>query len=265
MCALVLALRKIPIYAPAGGDAVLGSSDKPTYSVTVSDAEAAANREAFAKTKEEKRLVPSKKPEDPAPIETTSKEAAPGVEVSGNRDPATPSTLRYRHSTLNETAALSTLNTRDPAADTAEDPTDLIGSEPHTSGSSTPQDPHRSADLEEVRSLLHRQITRGKRRTTATDVSTGVPSMSETSIPPRVDSQYSTYPPQTLDPYLPQTARYNAPQQQQQPPAPPSGPPPPSQAPQQMQQVPQQIRRPVPGSGNAFAQQAREEQQHYKL
>ncbi|KAI4125265.1 MAG: hypothetical protein LQ347_005430, partial [Umbilicaria vellea] len=70
MCALVLGLRKIPIYAPGGGGATLGSSDMPTYSVSVSDAEAAAKREAFAKTKEAKRLVPSPAVVHPTPDAT---------------------------------------------------------------------------------------------------------------------------------------------------------------------------------------------------
>ncbi|TKA58227.1 hypothetical protein B0A49_10996, partial [Cryomyces minteri] len=56
MCALVLALRKIPIYAPGGGDAVLGSESKPTYAVAVTDADAALFRDQFAAKKEAKRL-----------------------------------------------------------------------------------------------------------------------------------------------------------------------------------------------------------------
>jgi hypothetical protein len=35
MCALVVALRKVPINSPGGGDAALGSAEKPTWSVAV--------------------------------------------------------------------------------------------------------------------------------------------------------------------------------------------------------------------------------------
>lgn len=261
MCALVLALRKIPIYAPGGGDAALGSSDKPTYSVAVTDTEAAANREAFAKTKEGKRLVPTKKPDEPAatnqpdqpiPITTPAKGTS-GTDIPDPNDSATPSPLRYRLSTLDEIKALSSLNDRHPAADTAHDPSDLIDADIQTSGSTTPHDARRSTDLEEMRGLLHRQSTRGKRKALSsrtmkgTAPPPGVPAISESALPtPRMEVEYKSYPPQTLDPYLQQRgSAYEA-----QLPS--------SEVRPAMQQVPQ-IPSPVPGSGNAFAQQARDE------
>lgn len=246
MCALVLALRKIPIYAPGGGDSVLGSSDKPTYTVAVTDTEAAANREAFANKKENKRLVPSKKPDDPVSTKATAKEhSSTGININETTDNINSSVLRNRLSRLDETAALDTLNARHPAADTAQDPSDFADAEVSTSGASTPRDPHRSADLEEVRGLLHRQSTRGKRK--AANGSSNVAS----GFTPRMDVEYNSYPPQTLDPYTQPVVNYEAR-------APPPQPLPqlPGRSPQMMQ-VPQG-RVPVPGSGNAFAQQARE-------
>ncbi len=59
MCALVLALRKVPIYGPGGGCEPLGGPTNPGYSVSVSDELAAAARDKAAKAKEAKRLVPS--------------------------------------------------------------------------------------------------------------------------------------------------------------------------------------------------------------
>lgn len=50
MCALVVALRKVPINSPGGGDAVLGSAEKPTWSVAVPPVDAIA---AYRKYKEE--------------------------------------------------------------------------------------------------------------------------------------------------------------------------------------------------------------------
>jgi hypothetical protein len=45
MCALVLALRKVPIFGPGGGGgAPLGDPANPTYSVSVSDEIASAAR-----------------------------------------------------------------------------------------------------------------------------------------------------------------------------------------------------------------------------
>ncbi|KAI8630822.1 serine/threonine protein kinase [Xylariaceae sp. FL1651] len=62
MCALVLALKKIPIYAPGGGGEALGGPTNPTYSVSVSDMEAAAARDKAAKNKDAGRLVPRSSP-----------------------------------------------------------------------------------------------------------------------------------------------------------------------------------------------------------
>ncbi len=58
MCALVAALRRVPIYAPGGGDAALGSENKPTYSVSVSEGFAAEARQHFSEQKDAKRLRP---------------------------------------------------------------------------------------------------------------------------------------------------------------------------------------------------------------
>ncbi|KAK8086846.1 mechanosensitive ion channel [Apiospora phragmitis] len=56
ICALTLALKRVPIYGPGGGGDALGAPENPTYSVAVSDAEAAEARKKSAKAKEEARL-----------------------------------------------------------------------------------------------------------------------------------------------------------------------------------------------------------------
>ncbi|KAL8637049.1 MAG: hypothetical protein Q9228_005633 [Teloschistes exilis] len=172
MCAIVLALRRIPIYAPGGGDAVLGSSDKPTYSVTVSDEQAAASREAYTKTKEEKRLIPSKKPNPPEDTAVSSATDATPVATS-----AIPPPLRYRLPPLAETSALSDLNSRDPAAGTAHDLQDPDVD--HATDARRSSDSRRSGDIEEVRGLLHRQSTRGKRKASNVSPAKVPPSISE--------------------------------------------------------------------------------------
>ncbi|KAL9126827.1 MAG: hypothetical protein Q9217_004178 [Psora testacea] len=174
MCALVLALRKIPINAPGGGAAVLGSADQPSYSVSVSDEQAAASRDAFDKAKEAKRLFPTKKSD--LPDESPTRGISSSADSSDPRDSATPPPLKYRQRP-SESAALSSLNTRHPAADTANNPKDIIEQntfKPLTrsvSGDDTPPDHDRSVSIEEVRGMLRRQSTRGKRRP-----SVGVPS-----------------------------------------------------------------------------------------
>ncbi|KAG6997504.1 mechanosensitive ion channel protein Msy2 [Physcia stellaris] len=277
MCALVLALRKIPIYAPGGGDAALGSSDKPTYSVTVSDAEAAKARDAYAATKEGKRMVPTKKPS------TTEKNpfgSSTAVDATPDpQDPATPPPLRYRLPPLTEQAALTDLNSRDPAADTALDRRSSDRSSPpnrtpasEDGGSSL----DRKASIEEVRGLLRRQSTRGKRRPSGsgapyasaqgtqsglglnvpTPVQEGNDSPSEyfgQMAPPPQQQQGYPRREQSQDPYLQQAQRYQGQQGQAVRPGDlEAG----IGAGAQMRQV----RQPAPGAGNSFAMDRRREE-----
>lgn len=166
MCALVLALRKIPIYAPGGGDAALGSSDKPSYSVTVSDAEAAKAREAYAATKEEKRMVPTMKaePKDKNPFGSST---AVDIPDRDPQDSTAAPPLRYRLPPVTEQAALMDLNTRNPATDTALDSRDSNGGSSPIRASASDDGRSsfdRNASLDEVRGMLRRQSTKGKRR-----------------------------------------------------------------------------------------------------
>lgn len=59
MCELLRVMRSIPIDPPGGNDAAVGSSENPTYSVTVSDSEAAGFRGTRKEELEEKRLFPA--------------------------------------------------------------------------------------------------------------------------------------------------------------------------------------------------------------
>lgn len=59
MCALALALKKVPIYGPGGGNEPLGGPLNPSYSVAVTDEFAAAKRKEAADNKEAKRMVPT--------------------------------------------------------------------------------------------------------------------------------------------------------------------------------------------------------------
>lgn len=178
MCALVLALRKIPINGPGGGGPALGSVDQPTYSVTVSDAQAAANRDAAAKAQDAKRLFPAGKSDLPTKSKPAEKpDSSPKNGLAGvisstepdMRDSITPPPLRLRHPPASESNALATLNSRRPAADTASTPGDQL--EPttprsiaHSVSTMDMPDVDRTVSIEEVRGLLRRQSTRGKRR-----------------------------------------------------------------------------------------------------
>ncbi|KAG0648727.1 Mechanosensitive ion channel Msy1 [Hyphodiscus hymeniophilus] len=144
MCALVLALRKVPIYGPGGGGEPLGGPTNPSYSVAVSDSLAAESRDKAAEAKEAKRLVPSM----PAP-------KAP----SGDFGPA------------GEEKAAEAMNARAPTADAAHETTNTDkaiwnSAEDRTLDSRDESlERHRSNGIEDLREgLIKRQSTRGRRR-----------------------------------------------------------------------------------------------------
>ncbi|KAF2006880.1 hypothetical protein P154DRAFT_421332 [Amniculicola lignicola CBS 123094] len=143
MCALVLALRKIPIYGPGGGDAALGDAGHPSWSVAISPEAALAAREKFNDDKDAKRLFPTKKSE-------SEDSDAPG-NASGSD---------YL-SVGKEAGAINTLTTRKPGADPIRDDTWAARDDVSTLGRpSMDQRP----DLDEVRGLLHKESNKGKRR-----------------------------------------------------------------------------------------------------
>lgn len=254
MCALVLALRKIPINAPGGAAPLLGSADQPTYSVTVSDAQAAANREAAAKAQDAQRLFPVNKPDLPAksrpaekpdpPAKTGQAGVTSGAEPN-MRDSVTPPPLRFRHPAASESNALATLNSRRPAADTAHTPGDLL--EPttpntvaHSVSTMDVPDYDRTVSIEEVRGLLRRQSTRGKRRASSGAAKFPRPPVSTSNLaqpPPSLGLEYDPYAYTSQQP-----SRLAQPPKAQTPPQSRNGPPPlapPKDSPTQWPQPPQ--------------------------
>jgi small-conductance mechanosensitive channel len=57
MCALLATLRKVQINAPGGGDVALGDASRPAWSVSVSEEEAKAARDAYLGDKARHRYV----------------------------------------------------------------------------------------------------------------------------------------------------------------------------------------------------------------
>ena len=171
MCALVLALRKIPIYAPGAGDAILGDVSKPTYSVTISDEQAAANKKEFADDKDKKRMipkgveaasdVPSKAAEDGVATKTAKSTSVDylsdavshrGVSIQSNNTTARA-----------EASILETLNSRPAGLDPAHDDTnDYYKANEDLMLAQT--ESRRSKDIEEVRGLLRKESSLGRRK-----------------------------------------------------------------------------------------------------
>ncbi|GAW22040.1 hypothetical protein ANO14919_115750 [Xylariales sp. No.14919] len=92
ICALALAMKKVPIDGSGGGGEALGGPTNPSYSVSVSDTEAAAAREKAEKDKNAARLVPNH-PKNAASEATAAQELntldpllAAGEEWGYNRD-----------------------------------------------------------------------------------------------------------------------------------------------------------------------------------
>ncbi|KAK7547773.1 Mechanosensitive ion channel-domain-containing protein [Phyllosticta citricarpa] len=154
MCALVQALRKIPIAPPGGNDAVLGSSDRPQFSVAISSGEAEERRQAYLDDKESKRLFPSKKPEPP-------------TERSSSIDYLSRASGAGAHSSMNaETQAINQLNARNAAYDTYRDDAFQERGE-EASFTALPRSERASMnaqDVEDVRNTLRREGTLGKRK-----------------------------------------------------------------------------------------------------
>jgi hypothetical protein len=141
MCALVLALRKVPIYAPGGGSKPLGDPENPTYSVAVTDEMATAARDKYTKSKEEKRLVPT-------PKEETSEGKSSGVDTG---------VLGSGAEAVAMGAITSRIATDDASRDESRD--DPLNTRAES------LERQRSNNIDELREgLLYRQSTKGKRR-----------------------------------------------------------------------------------------------------
>jgi len=165
MLALCSALKTVPIYGPGGGGDAAGSAANPSYSVAISDMEAKENAHASAETKEGKRLVPTKKIQEAkeglSPIRSPSK--GPGAGLSGK-----------------DTRIIDDLTSRNPASDPSRDEAWTSGRD-DSSTLGRPSIDHQ--DLEDVRGLLRRESTRGKRKASSDPRGYGGPSVPTISEP----------------------------------------------------------------------------------
>ncbi|OAA43742.1 Mechanosensitive ion channel family protein [Metarhizium rileyi] len=91
MCAMALALKRVPIYGPGGGGEALGGPTNPTYSVAVTDEWASKSRDTIAKEKDAGRMIPTQTGQTEADHRAAEQNAATelnarsmAVETSGN-------------------------------------------------------------------------------------------------------------------------------------------------------------------------------------
>lgn len=150
MCALVSALKAVPIYAPGGGADAAGSAALPTYSVAISHSEAKEFAHEASKDREGARLVPKKKLD----------------EVKDRLSPSNSSENKYGMGmTMHETKVVDDLTSRDPAIDPVRDGTPANSAR---ADSTTLGDLDRPGidpqDEQDLRGILRRESTRGKRK-----------------------------------------------------------------------------------------------------
>jgi small-conductance mechanosensitive channel len=142
MCALVTAMRKVPLYGPGAGGPAAGDKANPTYSVAISNEEAKKNKDDFDVDKDKKRLVPlldqdaSGTPTQAQPAPTDYLGSASGAEVR-------------------EAAAIDHLIKRNVAVDPEESFDRDRDVESHR---------RRAEEVDEVRNILRRESTTGRRR-----------------------------------------------------------------------------------------------------
>ncbi|TKA44815.1 hypothetical protein B0A55_13556, partial [Friedmanniomyces simplex] len=172
MCALVSSLRKVPIYAPGGGGKPMGDPANPSYSVSIVDDIAKQNAAAAAKAKEEARMVPTKKPDNALSPTSSGRSGAAGLTARDNQ-------------------IVDDLTSRNPGFDMARDQAWTSSREDDSTLGDRPSIDQQ--DLDEVRGLLRRESTRGKRRPGGDLGRMQVPSVPTISEPPRSTRTYTDY------------------------------------------------------------------------
>ena len=111
MCALTLALKRVPINAPGGGGDALGGPKNPQYTVAVTDNFASEAREKSEKEKEAKKLAnEGHNPSSSAADEISERQAADQLNTT---DPVAEA--------LEDWGYEDTLNSREPSADRRRD------------------------------------------------------------------------------------------------------------------------------------------------
>lgn len=157
ICALALALKKVPIYGPGGGGEPLGGPTNPTYSVAVDDGFAVTARTKAEEAADALRMVPLKPKRGASKVKHMSEKQA--VAELNTRPPLEGLDSNYasNREVVDERTESATLNSRDASAER-----------------------NRSENLEQIRQdLVKRENTRGRRK-----AGEGVPGVPLSSMSP---------------------------------------------------------------------------------
>lgn len=158
ICALALALKKVPIYGPGGGAEPLGGPTNPAYSVAVDDDFAAKARTKAEEAADALRIMPLK-PKRGASTKVQHMSEKQAVAELNTRPPLEGLDSNYasNRDAVDERTESATLNSRDVSAER-----------------------NRSDNLEQLRQdLVKRENTRGRRK-----AGEGVPSAPLSSMSP---------------------------------------------------------------------------------
>ncbi|RMZ79307.1 hypothetical protein DV737_g3433, partial [Chaetothyriales sp. CBS 132003] len=162
MCALVLALRQIPLYGPSAGGAPAGDKANPTYSVAISHSEAQTNAKQFDLDKAKKRIDYHEPTKDSS---SSSSSTAVSTSVSFPRHSGADDRNGHDKDAHDKDVYGKDVHGKDVHKDTHHQPS-LPSTHPN--------------DIEEVRGVLRRETTTGRRRRAGT-----VEAHANTSLGPR--------------------------------------------------------------------------------
>jgi len=167
MCALVAALRRVPIYGPGGGSDALGSAANASYSVSIPSEFAQKKAEEAKKTREDAKLSNVKKRDGPSisPIRLRNKDFGAPLGLTSTQEKAVDD-LTTRD--VNYDPA------RDEAWNSSREDSDTLGERPSMD----------IQDQEDIRGLLRRESTKGRRKAnTSAAQRPGIPTIMEPQPP----------------------------------------------------------------------------------
>lgn len=170
MCALVQAMRKIPIYGPGAGDPGVGEEGKPMYTVAVSDEIAHANMEKANKAKLQRRWDYESSDSESDDGKRSHKEQPFHPGTNGKDTNTNSSSTTAIGLDLNSQPGQTNLSSVDALASTTayEQPHLTELGNRHRSLRSANSVSNRRQDIEDVRVALSRAATRGRRKVGAT-------------------------------------------------------------------------------------------------
>jgi hypothetical protein len=194
MCALVLALRKVPIYAPGAGDAGAGDPANPTYSVAISHEIAEANKKEFAENKKKQHMAPIVT----APAKSITNLLPTVDKSSGLNLDTNPGNTSSIATAAKDASVLRSLDPKSAALAN-------VHEESHEDFARL--DAKRNNDIEEVRDMLRQGSTTGRRRvpTVSREAAPSVP-----LIPPPAASSATNNPAPKVN-YFEETNGYRPP------------------------------------------------------